>query len=562
MSRLPVVGADDSVWGTVLNDYLSVAHNADGTLKGGTAGLPGYFSITTYGAATASADNKTAIDNTIAAAAVAGGVVWIPPGTWTTTGHHNIPLNVSVLGAGRQISILNFTGVSTYCFFIGSVTGGPNPPNYMGEVGHFTISGQSAGNGSGPFGTQIGINVLNCLFFNVQDVFFSLLWKAMLIDGGDEVGLGAGTFAGQGYCANLGCSNVYIGFHIARWVTDSVYNFLYCYGQSPKVAGGWGLYIPDKASTSTFVNFSTEGIDGGIYINTSQQGLHFVNPRLEDCNTYVSFGSAAYGVFVDGGEEYTRTSAHIDWPYAGPNGSNTVVSRSGWFPPIPDAGLPVPSANYRWSILRQQGAGGVKDNVWICTKDASNVYNWHEITTPTAAAAATGNPGPTDQGLKGWTYDGVQAGASGTAPGNGNIKYWKVIVPTAATITGVAAYVIAAATGPTNTYFGLYDSGGTRQAVTADTSATTTSGGTQQFAFTAPYAAAAGTWYIGFVQGGSTGAVQLARAPIGSSTHYNLGIASAPFRFNTGAAGATALPATVTLSGLAASSDAYWAALY
>lgn len=33
MSRLPQPGADDSVWGNILNDFLQQAHNSDGTLK-------------------------------------------------------------------------------------------------------------------------------------------------------------------------------------------------------------------------------------------------------------------------------------------------------------------------------------------------------------------------------------------------------------------------------------------------------------------------------------------------------------------------------------------------
>lgn len=33
MTRLPVPGSDDGVWGNVLNDFLTVEHNADGTLK-------------------------------------------------------------------------------------------------------------------------------------------------------------------------------------------------------------------------------------------------------------------------------------------------------------------------------------------------------------------------------------------------------------------------------------------------------------------------------------------------------------------------------------------------
>jgi|GEM_PF-783944 len=32
MARLPVPGSDDGAWGTILNDFLSVEHNADGTL--------------------------------------------------------------------------------------------------------------------------------------------------------------------------------------------------------------------------------------------------------------------------------------------------------------------------------------------------------------------------------------------------------------------------------------------------------------------------------------------------------------------------------------------------
>ncbi len=36
MSRLPVPGSDDGVWGQILNDFLLAAHQADGTLKHGS----------------------------------------------------------------------------------------------------------------------------------------------------------------------------------------------------------------------------------------------------------------------------------------------------------------------------------------------------------------------------------------------------------------------------------------------------------------------------------------------------------------------------------------------
>lgn len=35
MSRLPIPGSDNDVWGNILNDFLSIEHNADGTLKKG-----------------------------------------------------------------------------------------------------------------------------------------------------------------------------------------------------------------------------------------------------------------------------------------------------------------------------------------------------------------------------------------------------------------------------------------------------------------------------------------------------------------------------------------------
>ncbi|HEV7928530.1 MAG TPA: hypothetical protein VGP12_00195, partial [Nitrosospira sp.] len=35
MARLPTPGGDSNTWGTILNDFLSVEHNSDGTLKSG-----------------------------------------------------------------------------------------------------------------------------------------------------------------------------------------------------------------------------------------------------------------------------------------------------------------------------------------------------------------------------------------------------------------------------------------------------------------------------------------------------------------------------------------------
>lgn len=51
MANLPTVGSDNNVWGQELNDFLSVSHNADGTLKGGGGGGGGGISsaLATFG---------------------------------------------------------------------------------------------------------------------------------------------------------------------------------------------------------------------------------------------------------------------------------------------------------------------------------------------------------------------------------------------------------------------------------------------------------------------------------------------------------------------------------
>lgn len=440
MSRLPNPGSDNGVWGAILNDYLSVELNADGTLKRAgeiqskytlpASGIPKtdlssavqsslttadnrdavkiqgasvsstspsdgqvlsysqsssswvpsnadsslLFDITKYGASIAATDNKTAIDAAITAAASSGGIVYIPPGTWKTTGQHDIPLNVSVRGAGKGITIVSFRGVGTYCFFIGSRTAGPDPPSYTGQVGDFKLTGQSSGDGTGPWGQQVGIYVLNCLFFNLQNIHMSSIYKAFFIDGGDEDALGAATFAGSGYVSNCTTTSVYIGFHVYRWVTNTTYNFIYSYGNSPIKTGSVGIWFDTKPSTSTLLNPSAEGHDMGIRISTSRQGITFINPRLENCNTWVSWENNTWGHVILGGSEIPGYT----WSSGTKAGQVTQIARDGWFPKA--SSLPTASSAYRNAILRVTGSTGTSDGVYICIKDSTDSYVWRDIT--------------------------------------------------------------------------------------------------------------------------------------------------------------------------------------
>lgn len=74
MARLPVPGEDDGTWGNILNDYLQVSHNSDGTLKDGAvpvssvAGKTGAVTLVKNDVALGNVDNTADIDKPISTA--------------------------------------------------------------------------------------------------------------------------------------------------------------------------------------------------------------------------------------------------------------------------------------------------------------------------------------------------------------------------------------------------------------------------------------------------------------------------------------------------------------
>jgi hypothetical protein len=152
-ARLPYVGGDDGDWGQVLNAFLQVAHNNDGTLQpsseiaagayskpgsgipasdltssvqtaltaAGSAlqpnanGLTDWFNVKHYGATgNGSTDDTSAIQAALNAAATAGGgVVYLPTATYVIA---NITLdtNVTLCGAGWATVLQAKSGTTGY----------------------------------------------------------------------------------------------------------------------------------------------------------------------------------------------------------------------------------------------------------------------------------------------------------------------------------------------------------------------------------------------------------------------------------------------------------------
>src|SRR4249920_2907489 len=100
MARLPSDHGDDEVWGTVLNEFLSVSHNADGTLiDAGTALSWINVKDAAYGAAGDGVTNDTTAINNAIAAVAAGGTLYFPPGRYMTDGGHAITNPMRIVGA-------------------------------------------------------------------------------------------------------------------------------------------------------------------------------------------------------------------------------------------------------------------------------------------------------------------------------------------------------------------------------------------------------------------------------------------------------------------------------
>lgn len=195
------------------------------------------------------------------------------------------------------------------------------------------------------------------------------------------------------------------------------------------------------------------------------------------------------------------------------------------------------------------------------TIDEVNAKESRIAALESAGAPVVTPPGilPADHGFTTWTLDPVQAGSS-TTPTAGVLYLMKTKIIAASTINGVGMHVATSGSGLTSSYVALFDSTGARVALSAAVTTAWQTSGYKATTFTAGYAAAVGTYYIGLLIGnGSTTAPALARAS--SSVVTNAGLTAPGLRFGTSGTGQTSVPSTVTLASVTADSTAWFAAL-
>jgi hypothetical protein len=156
MARLPVVGADDSQWGGLLNEFMLVAHRADGTLRGVSTLLDVRdFEVAGDGVT----DDSVALTNCLKDASDNAKTVFIPSNmNIRVTRNLFIYGNASIVGENKYRSRITLdgdleasgAGMSAYWVNCGIAGKGGAVSTWTGSISnvHFSVTAKGSGTGA------------------------------------------------------------------------------------------------------------------------------------------------------------------------------------------------------------------------------------------------------------------------------------------------------------------------------------------------------------------------------------------------------------------------------
>lgn len=151
--------------------------------------------------------------------------------------------------------------------------------------------------------------------------------------------------------------------------------------------------------------------------------------------------------------------------------------------------------------------------------------------------------------------------ASSAALVSGTVTMTRVTIGAQATLSTLTVAVFGAGSGLTagQNFGALYSAAGTRVAVTADQTTAWASTGEKNMAFTSPYNAAPGLYYLALLSVGTTPpTIFRTIAATAASDVINHGMTPATARYTTGPTGQTSMPASVTMASRTLSGTAFW----
>lgn len=469
--------------------------------------LVGYVTPQDYGAVgDGVADDTTAIQNALNALTANGSTLFFPSGTYKITASLNATVTGTTIAGNGWGSQIQYDGnVVTPAI---KATG-----NIRCNIRDLRISQTNASH----LGTALDISQCNTSVF-----------ERLLIDGGGASGVAplVGILLNASTCNNNSINNCRVAYGgtnsiginiIGSSNTNTVQDVrLLPQGDT---SGSSGIHI-NTAHSNVLIHPDVESANGnGVFLDTAAHGTTMIKPFMSAVNVGVSIASGVVGTGIYGGTIQGSTTAAVQ-----DSGTATQIF-----------------------------------NAW--PNSGSNTYN-HVSMPNTDQFLINGNPVPAsqyipnDHGLIAWAYDPVDALNSNSTT-SGTVYLAKVVLRYPATLTSMVFSLATAASGVTanQNFLGIYDSAGTRQAVTAAGAidAALTSAGTVTGTFVTPYAAPAGTYWMAFLNNATTPA-QLGRTSSFQSTP-NVNLAASAYRFCVNGTARTTLatsitPASNTLTGM------------
>jgi hypothetical protein len=604
MVRLPIPGRDGGMWGSLLNDFLAVEHNADGTLKLRTdnslyvkpdGGIPKADLAADLQAelnAKVGTDSATTLTKrlTISEPGAGASTLLLPDTTGSTGITFGGDTNLFRSGAGQLQTASAFFAVraTSGVAGIGVTTSGDSTRRFQVNTDGKLL--WSAGSGTQDTtvvrDTAGGLKITQNTGTNVSPATPALSVVPLGVTSGSPTG-GGTLLVNQG--ANPGSAlNVYStagsgasGRLVNITASNAAFDKPAFHADYAGTANAFEISSTGTGTTgnalnvvSTNVNDSAVGINGAEITRGTLKIVHNY-PGQPDPNASAlslranGVGTSAQGIYFDAenggttGNLMKFRNNGVDRFIMGPNGSLYTSQNVQIGATVSDTGGGVGVLAMKQATAvptTNPAAGGVivyADGGVLKWRDpAGNVY---------VVGGSVDAPGareflPEDQSYVGWAYDPV-AVANNSQLTAGQPILIKIRATTTTTVNNICINVNNAGSGFTASasYAALYATNGTRLGVTADLAASLSTTGAKSLPLLSGAAVQGNTFYYVYVVVNASSMPFLNRGGNVGVLNQNLGPGT--YRFATLGAGITTPPATIDLGTSAALSTSYWAAL-
>jgi hypothetical protein len=602
MARLPIPGRDDGVWGDLLNDFLSVEHNDDGTLKLRTDLQAVSTQLSTVSSQVTDANtqltSKAGLDseNTFTKRLVinepgAGAATLQLPDTTGPTGiTFGGDTNLYRSGSGQLQTASTFFVVraSSGVAGLGVTRSGDTTRRFQVNTDGKLL--WSAGTGTqDTYITRdtnggLKVNHTNGTSGAPATPTLSLVptgvtsgsptgGGTLLINQGSNPGSGLNVYSAAGIGAlgrlvNITASNAAFDKPAMHVDYAGTSNAVEISSTGTGSTGNALNVVSTNASDSTLGVNGAEASRGTVKIVHNYPGQSDVNASALSLRANGT-GTAAQGIYFDAEDGGTTGNLMkfrnngVDKFIMGPNGSLYTAQNIQVGSTTNDLGGGAGVLGFKQAATIPTGnpaTGGVivyADQGVLKWRDpAGNVYDvGGSVSAPSSVDFV-----PNDQGYLGWAYDPISA-ANNSQPTAGQPVLIKVRCTTTTNINNIHLNVNTAGSGfvAGSSYAALYNMSGALLAQSADLATVLNTTGAKTIPLASSVAVTGSTFYYVYVVINATTMPALNRA--GNIGAINQNLTAGSYRFATLGSSVTAPPASLVLASSTALSISYWAAI-